>query len=335
MDRVALYNVLCLLQNAGLLTSQISECGDNYYSISCLFAKDRHEGGTDMSPSMTVEINPDGPSVVRCHMCGYRKSLIAALTDLNVLTYGSIKEIVDRVREEDKIKRVSGVKRSQQKKIKIFDYSVEFEKHLANGLPQEALDFLATKGCPENISHDLSFAWLEKGIGTKRDGTEFKVTKCLLIPILSRVDGYIQCVGVQARPIKRKIRRSKYFLFFRFSMGLFLYGEHLLDSVRGKRLFVLEGPLDTAHFISEGEHAVGLMGLFISKQKLAKIVAAQPRVVYVMLDPDQNTKEGQKRWISIVEYIRGASLSAFGVIPPKDPKLLSRQEIQSLVGGVK
>jgi hypothetical protein len=333
MDRDPLFNVLCALQTAGFIESQISESGEEYLSISCLFAKYRHEGGTDRTPSMTVQIVPDGHSVVRCHMCGYREDLAKAMMDLNVLSRGGLRELAEWVRENDKKTKVSTGKK-QQKKIKTYNYSERLRGYLETPMPQDALQFLASKGCPPEIVKYLHFAWIEHEVAKKWDGTEYEVNRHVLIPALSREGGNLVCVGGQARAIDDVPRKSKYFSLLQFPAKIYLYGEHLLHLARGRRLFVLEGGLDAGHFMSEGEHAVGLMGLYMSREKLAKIVQAQPRVVYVMLDPDQDSAEGKKRLDNIIRYIQSAGLVAIPIVPPKDPKLLIRAEIHALIGGV-
>jgi hypothetical protein len=334
MQRDALFNLLCALQSAGFISSQIGESGEDYYSISCLFAKYRHKGGTDRTPSMAVKIDPEGPSFVYCHMCGYRKNLGATMVDLNVLTRGKIRGLTDWVLESDKKTKVFGTKKAQQKKIKTFNYSENLRKYLADRMPEDAYSFLAGKGCPKKIVKYLHFAWVEHEVVTKWDGSQYEVNRHILIPTLSRVGGSLVCVGGQARAIDDVHRGGKYFNLLKFHTKLYLYGEHLLHLARGKRLFVLEGGLDAGHFMSEGEHAVGLMGLYLSQQKLAKIVATQPRVVYVILDPDQESEEGKKRIANIVRYIQSSGLIAIPIIPPKDPKQLPREEILALIGGV-
>lgn len=334
MERDALFNVLCTLQSAGFFASQISESGEDHFGIACLLAQYRHEGGTDHTPSMTVRIDPEGPSIVKCHMCGYKEILSKTMMDLNVLSRGGLRELSDWVRENDKKTRVAG-KKAQQKKVKTFNYSEKLRKYLTDPMPDDAYAFLARKGCPKEIVKYLHFAWIEHEIATKWDGTEYEVNRHVLLPTLSYVDGRLVCVGGQARSIDDIPGKRKYFSLLQFPSKIYLYGEHLLHLARGKRLFVLEGGLDAGHFMSEGEHAVGLMGLYMSRDKLDKIVTCQPRVVYVMLDPDQNMDaEGRERLEKIVRYIQSTGLYAVGIVPPKDPKLLMRTEILALTGGV-
>lgn len=335
MDRNPLFDVLCALQSAGLVTSQIGESGEDHFSIACLMAKYRHEYGTDHTPSMTVRIDPEGPSIVKCHMCGYKEILSKAMMDLNVLSRGGLRELSDWVRENDKKKKVSTGKKAQQKKVRTFNYSERLRKYLADPMPDDAYAFLARKGCPREIVKYLHFVWIEHEIATKWDGTEYEVNRHVLLPTLSYVDGSLVCVGGQARSIDDIPGKRKYFSLLPFPSKIYLYGEHLLHLARGKRLFVLEGGLDAGHFMSEGEHAVGLMGLYMSQEKLAKIVATQPRVVYVMLDPDQDAiADGKERLENIVRYIQSTGLYAVPIVPPKDPKLLTRAEIHILTGGV-
>lgn len=326
--------VLSVLQNAGIITSSIGESGDSHLSLSCLMAPYRHEGGMDGTPSMTVSVDDTGPSTVRCHMCQYRVSLYNAVMDLNVLHRGGFRNLAEWVREVDTALKKLGTIEAKEKKDKplsIINYSSELRKYLAVGLPPHALEFLSSKGIPEQTARFMNFAWIEKATIKKYDKTEIEVKDSILIPVMSRVSGKLICIGAQARPIKRKTTRSKYFTFFKFKAGHFLYAEHLLHHASGKPLFVLEGPLDVAHFASIGVHSVGLFGLYLNQPRVAKIVCNQPRIVFVMLDPDP---EGQKRVERIVMKIRKAGLMVAPIVPTKDPKCLTREDLTSLTGGV-
>jgi len=334
MDRTNLMKVLSVLQNAGIITSSIGESGDSHLSLSCLMAPYRHEGGMDETPSMTVSVDDTSPSIARCHMCQYRANLYNAVMDLNVLHRGAFRNLAEWVREVDaalkKLETVE-VKEKKEKPLSIINYSSELRKYLADGLPPGALEFLASKGIPEQTARFMNFAWIEKAAIKKYDKTEVEVRDSILIPVMSRVSGNLICVGAQARPLTRKATSSKYFTFFKFKAGHFLYAEHLLDRAAGNPLFVLEGPLDVAHFASIGVHAVGLFGLYINQPRMAKIIHSQPRIVFVMLDPDP---EGQKRVERIVMKIHNAGLMVAPIVPTKDPKYLTREDLTALTGGV-
>lgn len=331
MDQNSLVMVLEGLRNLGIIQSPINESGEEHLKFSCIMAKYRHEFGRDRSPSMTASIDPQGPSYLKCFACRYKRPLITALADLNALTEGAVLSILDWAREvEEKQKKIKSPGQKQKKKrIKVYNYNDDLAWYFRQGMPQEGRDFLEAKGVPYQVARWLKISWIEKATRYRKDGTPYEVSKAILIPILSKIGGQTTCVGAQYRPIYQKGKRAKYGTFFGFSSSAFLFGEHLLtpEIVGHQRLFVLEGPFDAAHLHSLGERAVALIGLYCGRSKAEKIRLSMPRIIYVLLDADA---EGQRATTRVVQDLAATGIPTVNLIPPRDPKELSRQDFQSL-----
>jgi DNA primase len=330
MDRNSLYSILEGLRNLGIIRSHIHESGESHFKFSCFMAAYRHDDGDDRSPSMTAYICPDGPSSVKCFACGYRKKFVTALEDLNALTQGAVLNLLDTSRTiEDETRKARPPAPKVEKKVKINNYNNELTQYFRTGIPPEGVSFIESKGVPIGVARWLKFSWIEQATRYRYDKEPYEIRNAVLIPVLSRIQGRTICVGAQYRPLQREGKRAKYGTFFKFSSGHFLYGEHLLDYARGERLFVHEGSFDAAHFLSLGERAVALIGLFLGKSKIRKIIQAAPRVVYVMLDPDQ---EGQNAATTVVKELVAHGVAAQNIVPPKDPKLMTKDDLRNLLG---
>lgn len=324
MDRESLEHVLKALVERGFIQTY-GESGEEHFGLNCLFAR-RHESGRDSTPSMSVSIG-DGPSFLICHACGYKGNLLEALNALNMETDGFLSDINEWIRKNEK--RTIAFKSKKAKEYKPLDYSEELKKLRRDfpNFPQEAVSFLSEKGCSPEIAKNMQCVWVENEEFRLGEKT-VKVEKGFIFPVLSKATGKITCVGAQVRPLSWT-GRCKYFTVFPFKAGRHVFGEHLLDKCRGRRLFVTEGPLDCLHFLQHKEASVALLGLNLSKDKAEVIRRGGPRAVYVLLDPDQNTRGTADR---LAKKLTEAGLRAYALKTEKDPRSLSRTELRKLVG---
>jgi len=322
MEYNALIDLMEKIRDLGLLQGPIRRSGEHFIGISCLFAAWKHGDGTDRKPSMAVSFGK-GKSILKCHTCQYKRPLVNALVDLNALSQGRIQNLVSIATEaEEKIPDLPSLRRGKEPEVK--DYTKELEQLLKNPMPKEALDFLESKGVDQTWAKKLKFCWADSIHCERSDGTVYTMERMIIFPVLSIQGGKTTCVGAQARSLDVKPTESKYVAAFRFPSGLFFFGEHLLSKVGGKRIILVEGPMDHAHLLSVGEWAFGLVGLYLSPEKMEKIKRAAPRMVYIVLDPDQNNKPTT----SVISRTLNAAGIPNKVIPvEKDPRRLTREDL--------
>lgn len=324
MNREGLVWLLEALQSRGF-TGAYKSSGEEHFGFSCLFA-DSHDDGLDSGPSMTVSIDDEGPSFLKCHCCGYKGPLVDGLNRLNMSFSGVLSDLVEWVRQND----AKATVRLGKKAEKVYvpkNYSNELKELLGTKYPKALLDFLASKGSNEAVAREMMCAWVEKkDFSTMK--TPLTVENTLVLPILTRVTGKLTCVGAQARRIDGN-RGSKYFTIFPFEGGRHLFGEHTLNSVEKRRLFVLEGPLDVLHFRAIGEKAVGLMGLHLSHDKIQKIQRSGARRVYVLFDPDQNERGTAEK---VAKALTTETFQATALKFDSDPRTITKEMLTKMLG---
>lgn len=322
MEQNALIDLLERLRERGLLQGPIRRSGENFLGFSCLFAPWKHEDGHDRKPSMAASFGGE-KSIVKCHTCQYKRPLVNALVDLNTLNQGRIQDLVTAATEaEDKLPDLPSLRRRKAPEVR--DYTQELDKLLKNPVPQEAWDFLAAKGVSQEYAKKLKFCWADTLYCERFDQTLYTMKRTVIFPVFSIYGGKQICVGAQARSLDVRPTESKYLPAFRFPSGLFFFGDHLLPRMRGARVSLVEGPLDYGHFLSIGEWALGLVGLYLSPEKLEKLKNAAPRMVYVVLDPDQNKQQTHS---IVARSLNMAGIPNKVILPDKDPKQLAREDL--------
>lgn len=324
MNREGVVWLLESLQARGF-TGNFHSSGEEHYGLSCLFS-DRHDDGLDIGPSMTISVDDEGPSFLKCHACRYTGVLVDGMNTLNMSHDGVLSDLVEWVRQHD-TKAVVKIGKRAEKVYVPKNYSKDLRELLKAKYPKRLLDFLKEKGSDEKTARGMMCAWVEKKeFSTMK--TPMLVENTLVFPILSRASGKLMCVGAQARRIGEN-RGSKYFTIFPFEGGRHLVGEHLLPMSEMRRLFVLEGPLDVLHFRMIGEEAVGLMGLHLSPSKTQKIRNSGARCVYVTLDPDQDGKGTAEE---IAKKLSCETLQARVLKLGTDPRKATKETIEKHLG---
>jgi len=326
MQEEALEIVLRRLSAAGLF-EEARLSGEEHFAISCPFAKWKHKSGSDNRPSATVSFG-NSRSVFKCHSCGLKMNLDAAVSMLNDLTGGirlisSITSDVRKIEQEHRLTvKPLGAKRTKS----LTDFMDILRPMISTPYPKHMLKFLRQKNVPEIIAKKFYCAYIENYVhpGKKRD---ISVRNAVLFPALIKIENKVLCVGAQVRPFDAGEDDLKYYSIFPFKSGRFLFGEHLLSRIRGKRIFLVEGPLDAMHLWSIGQKALGLFGLFMSTERAEKIKAAAPRKVFILLDPDQNEQQTPKK---IFDNLKKVGVQAEVIKINEDPKQLTKEDLTNL-----
>jgi len=331
MDREKVQNLLEILRDRGII-DDYKTSGEDHFGFSCIFPS-RHESGEDTSPSMTISCDAEGPSFLKCHACRYVGPLLDGLNAANMEHHGVLADVMEWLRGNETAPSVKLARVKTGKKYSIKDYTAELEKFRSEPFPPEAVAFLEKKGCDEKIARRMHCSWVESREFPFGDKL-VTVRKSIVYPVLMEHEGQLICVGAQARSVEGK-GRNKYFSIFPFQARQHVFGEHLLGKMKGKRILVVEGPLDCMHLLKLGEASVALFGLNASEPKIAKLKASGARMVYVILDPDQNEirdKDGLRPSERIAKAIEAAGMPAKPLFPTENPKHMVKEQVNALLG---
>lgn len=325
-----LANFLEMLRTHAVLTGPIRRSGD-YMSISCVFSRWRHEKGTDSTPSMTISFGGDEASKVRCFACGYHGLFSDMVAEVSSLYQGRVHHLVSAILETEYTAPRPLTMVPKQKGLVLRNYNADL-KAVGKALTPEASAFLASKGCPENFAKRMGVRWVDTMQAEKADGDTYEVRDAILIPVFSAVHGKVMCVGAQARELHPSPTMPKYVTAFRFPSGSYFYGDHLMSKMTGRDVFLTEGPLDAIHVMSVGEWALGLFGIALQKTKLEKLAKVLPNMVYILLDADKAGSEAANRVYNAAAI---AGLPVRKLVPPKDPRQLTREDLLFLKGSAR
>lgn len=283
--------LIAFLTDLGLWPAKRS--GDNHFGIRCLYPH-KHVKGMDIKPSAGVSFD-DGISWFSCFACGTKRPMVAAVYEngtqgwsLISIKYKAIEEIElkDIVINKPLVNEITLTPTNCNAGLK------RLRKH---GLTNELKDFLISKHVdPEFAWKKFFVAYVPEGHTDEFMGVdEFNEPKraknsSIFTPTLIQDNRGIVCIGGQARPI---YGTKSYFTLYSYSARNYLYGEHLLETVKGKPLFVEEGQFDVIKTWQCNQAAVGLFGLFVSEPRAFKIARARPSHVRLFLDPDKYGKD--------------------------------------------
>jgi 5S rRNA maturation endonuclease (ribonuclease M5) len=276
---------------------------------------------------MTVKIDDEHASVLKCHACRYRRTLAEGLSELNVHLEGGITRIVDYVKTEDGKADISFTRPPGADHEVTTDYTAELRTLQQKPFPDKAAAFLKEKGCTVAYARNMHCAWIDRYEATNAMGEKYVIEDAILFPAIIRRDEQLICVGAQAREVEGKTWRSKYLTPLQFSSGLYLFGEHLLHLYEGKTLFVVEGPLDAMHLLEQGFPTVGVFGLYLSGARKEKIKRAMPKRVILLPDPDSPGREASDR---MVRQFKEADINCRIADTGKDPKTLTPDDINEI-----
>jgi hypothetical protein len=304
-----------LMTRLGVRT--VRRSGPRHIAIQCLFAEWRHEHGADNRPSMTVSINPNGESWLKCHACEYKKPLLSAIRELSAKSaFGRLAEIREWVEKNEG--RDFSVEADDGWKEDVFDYTDEARRLLKIPLPKKALEFLATKGITDpTIIRDYVLWDPEQ--------------RAVVIPTLSMQKNRLTIVGAAARRLEKG--GQKYWTIWEYEPYFHLYGEHLLSRYEGKVILIVEGQFDALHCWQLGIPAVALMGVNYGIPKGELLRQAKIKAAALLLDPDVYSTPHRKAMV--IDSARKALLELG--IPTidekleKDPKYLDAQFLQGII----
>lgn len=137
---------------------------------------------------------------------------------------------------------------------------------------------------------------------------------------------------LEYHPIKEEFDYKKVLYPMNFSSGNFLFGYD--DCDKGcDCLGVVEGPREVMKLNQEGyQNMVAVMGSHLSDQQMALIMKLSPKKIILLFDGDDAGVETTRRvGIKLSRFFKGDSLLKRYVPRGRDPKNLSRDELEKLM----
>lgn len=292
-----------------------------HISISCPLAIKNHINKFDDNMSCSVQINEDGPSLVRCHSaaCGFKGSL------LSIVMYASqlrgdppeMLKIIEGVSDCEKI-TLSGILGKVNRKLKIAGVKPGRDRDL---LDESVLD--PFKGSVPRYA-------LERGLtveSCKRWGLGYdRELKRLVFPMRRRDGGL---VGLSGRDITGESDR-KYHNYAGLDRGKFIFGSHLLEE--GKPIVLVEGQIDavyTDQCLYPMCNVLATQGAGFSDAHISTIANNCPPYVCIFTDGDSAGSSMASRInysLKSQHFVRKLMRTPF----KKDPASLKENEVTAL-----
>lgn len=345
-------NIQQLLDKLGCERIKLS--GNGWVQASCPFApySDKHSNRKDAHPSFGISIKDDTHSGYRCFTCNAKgtisdlllrlQSLAAkeganttGLADLLVWVQANdqhIPKALPTLRERLEAAaykprtavEIGGIKLSESLARRVVTVPVADQPELV--LPEDTLDQLAPlsveareylqreRGLSAATIEAWGFRWSPKG-------------RRIAIPIR---DCQGRLVGLSGRTIDPKTK-PKFLHAKGFLRDRYLYGEHRLkEGGRGTGVIV-EGFFDAIHLWENGYPAVAIMGTYLSRLQIEKLVRFFGDVV-VLPDGDAPGLAGAEK---IKEDLLGRMPVRIAAIPPgRDPDELSALDLAETLGKI-
>jgi len=200
-------------------------------SVSCPLAKygrRGHNSEVDYRPSLSILINPNMPSKVKCHACKFRGELSSLIRTINRYSKDNLNPLLKKVIEMEDID-------PEWLANSITDYEHVEERYVERIIDEsEILNYTnKTHGYFVNergLSIDTLKSW---GTGYDHDNRRG------FFPVRN-IDSKL--VGAVGRSINDYIK-PKYYNYFEFNKGRYLYGEDKCTS--GSIGIIVEGIIDT------------------------------------------------------------------------------------------
>jgi len=312
---------------------RIKESMDGFIHCGCFLApySNDHTHDIDRKPSMWISVDK-GLSRCDCWTCHPKRgSFVETLEYFNTMSGGKYNHVVAHAKKVEK-----WISFGRRREVYLptdhdTDYNSKYGRHTV-ALP---FDFLKSKG----IREENTLKQFRIGADPSRGLVTF--------PIITRGQ---RVVGAQARSIMgERESGSKYFqLYTDCQKSSHLFGEHLLElelvhypsgldvwEFRGKSITVWEGPLDVMHVYEEGlRNAVGIMGSQVSEaQAIMLLRFAGNKPITIVLDPDAAGRHGAIESVNRIFTDAAPEANVRMIVPPKDPKQLSRQELIDMLSG--
>lgn len=309
--------------------------GRRNLNISCVFAPWKsppHESGEDNRPSLSIKIDPFGPSYYTCYACDSKGALAGMLRWLAFyrgLGHGLDKaiemaqqaEVRCQAKSRPVIEPPTDAEREEwQRRFELFRADI---KSMIGVVPHYAID--------RGLTVETCKAWY-LGFDKRRQR--------LVFPVRDEEGKFAGAVG---RTLKGE-DDMKYYAYGgytededdpiaqkmppMFEKGKHLYGAHVVAPVVraavaardwvSARVFLMEGSLDVCMSWQNGVRwAVGIMGRSFTEEQCRLLLSWGTQTVYVGLDGDGSGEKGAER---VITMLRGRVLMKVVKFPPKmDP----------------
>lgn len=283
-------------------------------SLSCPLApwSKGHRSNIDRTPSMGIRVNPTGESVVHCFSCDYGgtvQSLVEALHAYGDKDYSDLVHTIVNMEAGDPDGLVKEAESS------LFSSEPRCSDML---LEESKIAHTLGRYCPY-LRHNRRLD--EESIKQWEIGYDAKFRR-VTFPV-RRHDGSL--VGMVGRAISDH-NRPRYWNYFSFDKGRYLYGEHLIKE--SPSIVVSEGIIDAIaigqvlrNYGALTKYApVALLGANPTINQLRKLASAADEVV-LFLDNDPAGASGQMR---LARYLASRVVTRAVAYPndqdvPKDP----------------
>lgn len=287
-------------------------------TCSCPLAPWQHPSGKDSNPSMSIKVDPVGDSVCMCwsSSCGWAGTLVQLTKMVNHLSGGlhdAAVELAESLENNDLQARLDAIldPEPEEEDDKTFDENMI--RPFSGRVPRYAID-VPPKG--RGLFVETCKYW-ELGY----DEVRYR----LVVPVRN-IEGHL--VGMMGRAIK-STQMPKWFAYWNFRKGNFLYGEHKVDSSLNK-IIVVEGMPDVWIPWQHGhKNVVALLGsrlTFAHERKLLKWGCD----VYWFLDGDESGVKGTAQCIGLMRN----KIKQYVVKCPegKDPGSMTKEELDDAIG---
>lgn len=278
-----------------------STSGDTHIMVSCWCTK--HHKHNDRHPSLSIRTVP--PYTVYCHKAGcvFNKGPLAGC-DLNTaiaayfVVHPSVKLMLNRLNDAEYV--------YVPKFVLDGDYDKDIKALAKNAFPDEALEFMKSKGVTEKGIKAYNLLW-------------DAANKGIVFPVLSGG----RYVGAQIRPLKSA--GLKYWALLPFKVSKHWFGLQHASAV-GRALTIVEGPFDCVHMHEIGVRCIASMGSSVSPDKVSVLKnTVKPSRVFILMDPDDGGRGIASALSKRLEY---AKIPCRILNANKDPKYLTLEEFK-------
>jgi len=293
--------------------------------IRCPLAPWFHNNKVDHNPSLSILVDPDGPSLFQCFAC-HRKgplSYLVALYDRK--SGGVLGAIVDEVQKMEDGDAAAKCDRIIESAYGVTTYGSLFdqkdeesdptvvwsEKELAR-FSKELPDWIYNRGVSQAVCEKFGVLWDPKD-------------KRILFPVRRRPDSAL--VGLSKRTIVPGVE-PRYKDGWGFHKGKFLFGENFVDP-KGAPLIVAEGFIDVLHLYTLGfTNAIACMGTQVTTDQIERIRSwSMPVIIAMDGDP-----AGRQATRLLMKELAGRQPVFVATLPDgRDPGDLSFDEMRTIV----
>lgn len=254
---------------------------------SCFLAEWRrgHSSIVDSRPSMGVHINDDGPSKIHCFSCELGGTFETALQELHRLGGDDLTKILARANEIEALD-------PEWIANSVGDYDEPVESYKERIIDESAIEPM--------MGRTHKYALEDRGFDIETlkvwGGGYDRKQRRIVFPVRKQ-DGTL--VGMTGRAINWPDQKPKYFNYFEFDKGHYLFGAHLIRP--GTKLILAEGLLDPpavwqalnrANRLDEYSVVCG-MGANITRHQQKLLVGLTDELT-LFLDNDTAGWEGQR-----------------------------------------